>query len=101
MKRVRGGMGSLSEALVRSIEARGGEVRTGTGVQRIVLEDGRAVGVELRGGEVVRARHVVSNLDKQATFFGLLGEEATPSEVAERIAGSRPPRGPTCTSSSS
>jgi len=87
MKRVRGGMGSLSEALVRSVEAKGGEVRTGASVQRIVVEDGRAVGVELRGGETVRAKHVVSNLDKQATFFGLVGERDTPPEVTERIAG--------------
>ncbi len=87
MKRVRGGMGSLSEALARSVEAKGGEVRLGTPASRIVVEDGRAVGVELRSGEVVRARHVVSNLDKQATFFGLVGDEATPTEVTERISG--------------
>jgi phytoene dehydrogenase-like protein len=75
MKRVRGGMGSLSEALRRSIEAKGGEVRLGASVTRIVIEDGRAVGVELRGGEEVRAPVVVSNLDKPATLFRLVGEE--------------------------
>jgi phytoene dehydrogenase-like protein len=87
MKRVRGGMGSLSEALARQIEAKGGEVRLGAPVRRILIEDGRAVGVELRGGDVVRARHVVSNLDKQSTFFGLVGEAETPDDVAARIAG--------------
>jgi phytoene dehydrogenase-like protein len=87
MKRVRGGMGSLSEALVRSIEEKGGEVRMGAPVRRIVLEDGRAVGVELKGGEIVRARHVVSNLDKQATFFGLLDDHEVPDTVAARISG--------------
>jgi len=86
MKRVRGGMGSLSEALARQIEARGGEVRLAAPVRRIVVESGRAVGVELENGELVRARHVVSNLDKQSTFFGLVGSEATPAEVRERIA---------------
>lgn len=87
MKRVRGGMGSLSDALVRSIEEKGGEVRTGTPVARIVTEDGRAVGVELKRGEIVRAKHVVSNLDKQATFFGLMDESDVPRALADEIAG--------------
>ena len=87
MKRVRGGMGSLSEALQRSIEARGGEVRLGAPVRRILVEDGRAVGVELRGGERIRARAVISNLDKTATLLGLVGDEHVPDETAERIRG--------------
>jgi phytoene dehydrogenase-like protein len=85
MKRVRGGMGSLSEALQRSIEDKGGEVRLGTPVTRILVEDGRAVGVELRGGEQVRARAVLSNLDKPTTLLRLVGEEHVPAATAERI----------------
>jgi phytoene dehydrogenase-like protein len=84
MKRVRGGMGSLSEALQRSIEDEGGEVRLGTPVKRIVVEEGRAVGVELRGGEEIRARVVISNLDKNATLR-LTGEEHFPDDAAARI----------------
>ena len=87
MKRVRGGMGSLSEALQRAIEERGGEVRLGAAVRRILVEDGRAVGVELRGGEQIRARVVISNLDKAATLFRLVGEEHVPAETAERVRG--------------
>lgn len=87
MKRVRGGMGSLSEALQRSIEAKGGEVRLGAQVHRIIIEDGKAVGVELRGGEQVRARVVVSNLDKPATLFKLAGEEHLPVETTQHVRG--------------
>jgi phytoene dehydrogenase-like protein len=87
MKRVRGGMGSLSEALQRSIEDKGGEVRLGASVTRILVEDGRAVGVELRGGEQIRSRVVLSNLDKPATFFRLLGEEQLPEETVSRVRG--------------
>jgi phytoene dehydrogenase-like protein len=87
MKRVRGGMGSLSEALQRSIEDKGGEIRLGTPVKRILVEGGRAVGVELRGGEEIRARVVISNLDKSATLLKLVGEEHVPDEMAERIRG--------------
>ena len=75
MRRVKGGMGALSDALCRSIAANGGEVRLRTPVQRILVEDGRATGVELRDGTRISARAVVSNLDKPATLFGLVGRE--------------------------
>jgi len=85
MRRVKGGMGSLSEALRRSFEEKGGELRLKTPVRRILLEDGRAVGVELRGGERIGARVVLSNLDKPATFFGLVGRENVPESLARRV----------------
>jgi len=85
MKRVSGGMGSLSEALQRSIADKGSEVRLGAAVRRILVEQGRAVGVELQGGERIRARAVISNLDKSATLLGLVGEEHVPAEIADRI----------------
>ena len=87
MRRVRGGMGSLSEALCRSIADKGGEVRTKTPVERVLIEGGRAVGVELRDGQRITARAVVSNLDKPATFFGLVGREHLGQDLVERIEG--------------
>src|SRR4029077_9151238 len=56
MRRVKGGMGALSEALCRSIADKGGEVRLKTPVQRILIESGRAAGVELRDGTRITAR---------------------------------------------
>jgi len=77
MRRVKGGMGSLSEALCRSIADKDGEVRFKTPVRRIVIEGGRAMGVELRDGRRITARAVLSNLDKPATFFGLVATGRT------------------------
>ncbi|HEY2775013.1 MAG TPA: NAD(P)/FAD-dependent oxidoreductase [Candidatus Binatia bacterium] len=85
MRRVRGGMGSLSEALCRSIADKGGEVRLKTPVRRILVEEGRAVGVELRDGARLTARAVVSNLDKPATLFGLVGRGNLDEETIRRI----------------
>jgi phytoene dehydrogenase-like protein len=86
MRRVKGGMGSLSEALCRSIADKGGEVRTKTPVRRVLIEDGRAVGVELRDGRRITARAVLSSLDKPATFFGLVGREHLDDTFVQRIA---------------
>ncbi|MGC4118748.1 MAG: NAD(P)/FAD-dependent oxidoreductase [Myxococcales bacterium] len=85
MRRVRGGMGALSDALARSIADRGGEVRLKAPVERILFEGGRAVGVRLKDGTRLTARAVVSNLDKPATLFGLLGREHVPAETAARV----------------
>jgi len=85
MRRVKGGMGMLSEALVRSIAAKGGEVRTKTPVGAIVVENGSATGVELKDGTRLRARAVLSNLDKPATFFGLVGRQHLDASTIARI----------------
>jgi phytoene dehydrogenase-like protein len=87
MRRVKGGMGMLSEALCRSIADKGGEVRTKTSVRSILIEDGCATGVELRDGTRLTARAVISNLDKPATFFGLVGREHLDAETTRRIEG--------------
>lgn len=86
MRRVKGGMGSLSEALCRSIADNGGEVRTKTAVRRVVIEAGRATGVELRDGVRIEARAVLSNLDKPATLFGLVGREHLDAGTIGRVA---------------
>ena len=85
MQRVKGGMGKLSESLVGQIEKAGGEVRLKQRVQKIVIEDGRAVGVELKSGEQILANVIVSNLDKPATFGGLLAGHPLSEEVQNRI----------------
>src|SRR5262249_1291720 len=85
MRRVKGGMGMLSEALRRSIGGKGGGGRTKTPVRTILVENGSAIGVELRDGTRLTARAVVSNLDKPATFFGLVGRPHLDEEIARRI----------------
>jgi phytoene dehydrogenase-like protein len=85
MQRVKGGMGSLSECLARQIEALGGEVRLKQPVKRILVEDGRAVGVQLKDGSELRAPTVISNLDKQATFNRLLADHALTDEEQARV----------------
>lgn len=87
MRRVRGGMGSLSEALCRSIADKGGEVRLKTPAQRVLIEGGRAAGVVLGDGQRIAARAVLSNLDKPATFFGLVGREHLDAASVRRIEG--------------
>ena len=83
MQRVKGGIGRLSECLAEQINALGGEVRLKQSVVKVLVENNRAVGVELKNGEQLYADTVVSNLDKQATFNRLL-EEHTLTEAEQQ-----------------
>jgi phytoene dehydrogenase-like protein len=59
----RGGSGSLPQALAALIEERGGTIETGHWVERVLVEDGRAVGVRTGNGRELRAtRGVVSSM---------------------------------------
>ena len=78
---VAGGMGALSEALAAAARAAGADVRCRAPVARILVEEGRAVGVQLEGGAVIRARAVVSSADPRRTLFGLVG----PTELEPRF----------------
>ena len=70
---VQGGMGALSGALAAAARQHGAEIRTGSGVAHLLIEDGRAVGVDLVAGEQVRASAIASSADPVHTLFGLVG----------------------------
>ncbi len=63
----RGGMGAVSGALRAAAESAGATVRLEASVERVLVEQGRATGVVLEGGEEVRARCVLSNADPVRT----------------------------------
>jgi phytoene dehydrogenase-like protein len=63
----RGGMGAVTAALCRAAEGAGAGVRLETPVERVVVEDGRARGLVVGGGDEVQARVVVSNADPLTT----------------------------------
>ena len=74
----RGGVGAIARKLVSGLEHHGGEIRYRSRVVRILLERGRAVGVELANGEQLRARRVISNATRWDTFGTLVDEAHLP-----------------------
>ena len=76
---------SIVAAIVRKIEAHGGRLHTGTRVRRILLEGGKAVGVELFGGAVVTARTVIANVNPFVVIEKLIGPEHFPSAYVEKL----------------
>ena len=81
----RGGMGSISKALNASLAAAGGEVRVGKGVERILVQNGRATGVVLEGGDTVMGARVISNMDVKRTFLKHVEERELPASFVKRV----------------
>jgi phytoene dehydrogenase-like protein len=81
----RGGMGSITKALTASLRAAGGEVRTGSGVDRILVNNGRAIGVVLANGDEVLGKRVVSNMDVKRTFLKHVDEKELPAGFVKRV----------------
>lgn len=82
---VRGGMGSISAAIARSGATHGLEVRTNAPAKRVIVENGRATGIELGDGEIIRARCVASNANAKTTFLKLLGPADLPAGFQAKV----------------
>ncbi|HVE98810.1 MAG TPA: NAD(P)/FAD-dependent oxidoreductase [Mycobacteriales bacterium] len=77
-----GGAGELTAALVRRLERVGGSLRCGTRVDRVLVRDGRAVGVRTASGEEVGVRRaVLADVGAPALYRGLLADVALPEFV--------------------
>ena len=69
---VRGGMGSLVEALAGAVTRAGGEIRTNAEVSQVRVSNDRVTGVVLVGGDEIDVPIVVSSADPRRTFTTLL-----------------------------
>lgn len=86
-----GGAIAIPTAYVEAARAHGAEVVVGVGVRRIVVEGGRARGVELDDGRALDADVVVSTSSLRTTALRLVGEAACPAgwaDFARAIRGS-------------
>jgi phytoene dehydrogenase-like protein len=81
----RGGMGAVTSALGMSLQASGGAIRSAAPVERIIVRNGRAVGVALADGEEIYARTVVSNMDVRRTFLETMDARDLPDEFVKRV----------------
>ena len=83
---VEGGMGALTQAMAKSAEAAGAEIRLGAEVAAIETQGGRATGVRLASGEAIPARCVASNATAHVTFEKLLAAGTLPAEFSAAVA---------------
>ena len=72
---IRGGGQRLSAAMAETLREAGSVVQVSSLVRRILIEDKRAIGVELERGERFLAPIIISNANPRQTYFSLIGKE--------------------------
>ncbi|MFZ1039721.1 MAG: FAD-dependent oxidoreductase [Anaerolineales bacterium] len=85
-----GGSQALPDALVGVIEKHNSKVFLRTPVRRILVEKDRAVGIELKNGQVHHAKAILSNADAHRTFLELVGQEHLPFDFTNQIESLKP-----------
>ena len=88
----KGGGQVIADRLADVIEAHGGSIHLRCGVERILVENGRAVGVRTEGkaggdGAEVRAKVVLSGADLKRTLLELVGPQHLPASWVTRAQG--------------
>ncbi len=80
-----GGMGAVAAAIEASARSFGAEIRTNARVGRVMIRDGRAIGVVLDDGEEVFAPIVITACHPQITFLGQIDRTQLPPEFVDDV----------------
>ncbi len=82
---VEGGMGGVSDAIQRSAQAFGCEIRTRAPVEKVLVKDGRAVGVALKSGEELRSSAIVTTVHPKIAFLRHIDSRELPADFVVDI----------------
>jgi phytoene dehydrogenase-like protein len=80
-----GGVASVAGAMAASARAAGVEIRTGAPVFQVIVENDKAAGIALAGGEEIRAPVVVSAISPKTTFLSLVGHQFLDTGFTNRV----------------
>jgi phytoene dehydrogenase-like protein len=80
-----GGMGAITQAMAAEARRLGVVLETDAPVKRIIVERGRATGIELEDGRVIQGNAVAANVGPKPLFLKLLAEADLPAEFRMRI----------------
>ncbi|MBD3229609.1 MAG: NAD(P)-binding protein [Candidatus Lokiarchaeota archaeon] len=83
-----GGAVAVPRAFLDGVKKHGGEIRTNTKVSKIIVENDRAIGVEV-DGESIYSRIVVSNAGIKPTVFSLVGRKYFNDDYIQKVDGLR------------
>src|SRR4029077_2397586 len=63
-----GGMGAITQAMVKAARGHGAEIEIDAGVREVIVEGDRAVGVILDNGEIIRAKYIASGVNPKLLY---------------------------------
>ena len=91
----KGGTGGLSQAIASAARAHGADIREDSPVDKILIENGRAVGVVTDKGDEYRADKIISAAHAYRTFVDMIDEKELPSDYLSDMKRFKT-RGPSC-----
>jgi phytoene dehydrogenase-like protein len=80
-----GGMGAITRAMAKTATNHGVHIRLSTQVRRVLVENGRAVGVETDKGEAIRATAVAAGINPRLLYLDLVDPLALPAGFRQRM----------------
>lgn len=80
-----GGTHSLTHTAFRIIAENGGEAKTYSKVDKILLENGKAKGIRLADGTEIAAKYVVTSVDPFQLVFNLIGPEHVDDIISRKL----------------
>ncbi|MBD2437770.1 carotenoid isomerase [Nostoc sp. FACHB-110] len=75
----KGGVGIIAQKLAEGLEKAGGQIQYQARVKKILIQKGRAIGVELANGQIYRGKRIVSNATRWDTFGKLIPVDKIPN----------------------
>ena len=80
-----GGMGAITQAMARAAAAHGVEIETEAPVREVLIEKGRAAGVALEDGRVVRGKAVAANVNPKLLYTGMIPQTVLDPDFLRRM----------------
>lgn len=84
-----GGGSGIVKAMTSKIKSHGGVIRTQQPVAKILIENKKAVGIELTDGTQIKAKNIISNADPSTTYLRLIGEEKISKKLKKKLEGTK------------
>ena len=82
---VKGGMGGITQAMAKAAEAQGVEIEVNAPVKKVIVDNGRAHGVELEDGRVIHARVTAANVNPKLLFQELIDAEHLEADFKRQV----------------
>jgi phytoene dehydrogenase-like protein len=80
-----GGMGAITQIMAKVCGQLGVEISLEAPVSRVLVDGGRAVGVQLESGEEIIADRVISNVGPKLLFNKMMDDSDLPADFSRRI----------------
>jgi len=80
-----GGGGGIVKAMTNGVKKHGGQVRVKQDVEKIIVKNKKAIGIQLKNGATIMAKNIVSNADPTITYLNLIGKSNLSKGLVKKL----------------